>query len=235
MSVNFLTILMHKKTKIVITVACIAAFSLYAFYALFTDFLHIYILRNDNAGTILWNGKEAYLFMMVASRGVRMSYAEYPWAALMEWLGAARPPNDQCVFLYVIHVTPSGPERHLALVQQDTAGVPHSYTPLGEYIYTFCNGTLCKWTGERFDGATAEEQQKIGGIERLSSDSNTSVNGWSKRGVRSVAGDFQFSVPIGNQVTLKIKQGNVYKSTSDSPVIVNGAPWSALSRGVARQ
>src|SRR5437773_993432 len=132
---------MHKRRKTLIAAACITAILVYALHA---DLFHIYILRDDNRGTILWNNNEAYLFMTIVRRGVRVSYAEYPWAALMEWLGAVRPPTDQRAFLYIIHATPSGLARHLALVRAEPASIPSSFTPVRKTIFTFCNGTLCK-------------------------------------------------------------------------------------------
>src|SRR5262245_24991078 len=132
---------MKIKLRVVIIVVCAIAVLLYSFH---TDLFHVYILRDDNGGTMLWNSDEAYLFMKVVRRGYRMNYAEYAWDSLLEWFGAVSRPHDQRVFLYVIHVTPSGYSRHLALITNDTAGIPSSFTPLGRTIFTFCSGTLCK-------------------------------------------------------------------------------------------
>ena len=159
----------------------------------------LYYVRDDSGGVMLWNADEAYIFIQVARRGYHMSYAEYPWAVLFGSLGAIPLPNDQRVFLIVIHVTPSGAERHLALTQDDTPGIPSSFTPLGRDVYTYCNGVLCKWAGDHFENATPQEQKQIGGIEHLVSDSVPTVNGWSKRGVY---GDFSFT--LGNKTVVKL-------------------------------
>jgi hypothetical protein len=65
---------MSKKKKAIITVATIAVVLACAIYA---DLFHIYTLRDDNGGTILWNANEAYLFMSVARRGYRLSWPAY--------------------------------------------------------------------------------------------------------------------------------------------------------------
>lgn len=207
---------MSKKAKALIAIACLTAIVV---IAVKFDFFHAYTLRDDNGGTIVWNSDEAYLFMRIVRRGYRISYAEYPMAVLMEWFGVVRHPSDQRVFLYVIQVTPSGVSRHLALTTGDTAGIPSSFTPMGQSVFTFCKGILCKWAGDHFEPATSAEQREVGGIEHLSSDSDTTVNGWSKMGIGNVAGDFKFSIQIGDQLKLQIRQGNVYKSSADSAVV----------------
>jgi hypothetical protein len=191
---------------ITVVVMCIVAVA-----AVYAYPYRLYYLRDDNSGVMVWNADQAYLFMKVARRGYHMSYAEYPWGILSEWLGGVPLPNDQRVFLIVIHVTPSGVERHLALTQSETAGVPDSFTPMGQSVYTFCNGVLCKWAGDRFENATQQEQQEIGGIEHLIPDSTPTVNGWTKRGVY---GDF--SVELGKQTTIKLKKT---KSSLDTPIV----------------
>lgn len=159
----------------------------------------LYYLRDDSSGIMLWKTDQAYFFMKIARRGYHMSYAEYPWALLSERFGALPAPNDQRVFLVVINVSSSGTERHLGWVQNDTPGFPRSFTPVGQSVYTFCDGVLCKWAGDHFENATQKEQQDIGGAERLVSDGDVSVNGWTKR---EVNGDF--SVTIGGQTVVKL-------------------------------
>jgi len=173
----------------------------------------LYYLRDDNSGQMLWNANEAYLFMNVARRGVRVRVLDYPWMALKEWLRAPAFPSDQRVFLTVIHVTPSGSERHLGQVVEQTADSPHFFTPVDQTIYAKCQLTVCKWTGDHFENATQEEQKTLD-IYHLSRDIDGTINGWSMRGVGDVAGDFQFAAEIGKGVTVRVRQGNIYKSTT---------------------
>ena len=207
---------MAKSTKALIVVILLAGICVYAVHA---DFYHVYTLRDDNGGEILWSGDQAYLFMTEVRRGYRLSLPDYAWAAVGEYFNAPPLPTDQRVFLSVIHVSPAGVERHLAFVTNDTATVPRSFTPFGKTIYTFCGGVLCKWAGDKFENATAEEQQRVGGAEQIPPDIDGPINGWMKRGIGSVAGDFQFSVQVTDQLSLKVTQGNVYKSVTDSAIV----------------
>jgi hypothetical protein len=199
--------------------------------ALYFDFFHVDTIRNDNGGTILWNDNEAYLFMTEVRRGYRLTWPGYALAALRQWLNAPPAPSDQKVLFTVIHVTPSGVERHLQVLPGSLSIPPHFFTPVGASIYAFSEGTVYKWNGQRFDPAPSEERRKIGGLEHLSSDSDNTVNGWSKRGVGQVSTDSQFSVAIGKNLALRIIQGNVYRSLTDSPTVLlepSGQPPTEL-------
>jgi hypothetical protein len=187
-------------------------------YALRADVFHVYTLRDDNGGTMLWNANEAYLFMSVQRRGYRFSWPGHAWAILGQWLNAPPPPTDQRTFFVAIHVTPAGAERHVATESADSSIVPHFFTPLGRTIYGFAEGTFYKWSGDHFEPISPMEQEKFGGLDRLSSDSDRSINGWSKIGIGQVAGDAEFSVDLGKETTLKIRQGNVYKTANSATV-----------------
>ena len=114
---------MRKNTKIPVAIGIIAAILLFA------ASFNLYYLRDDSGGQLLWNADEAYLFMTVARRGVRLSYLEYR-TVLKEWLNAPAFPTNQRVFLSVIRVTPSGIERHVGKVVGETADIPDFFTPL---------------------------------------------------------------------------------------------------------
>jgi hypothetical protein len=72
---------------------------------------------------------------------------------------------------------------------------------------------------DRFESTTVEEQKNLDGINHLASEIDGPINGWSKQGVGAVAGDFHFSIDIGNGTRLRIQQGNVYRSVTDSPTV----------------
>src|SRR5258705_12455079 len=156
----------------------------------------LYYLRDDSGGQVLSNTGEAYLFVSVARRGYRVRVVDYPWLALRTWLNAPPFPSDQRVFFTVIRVTPSGIERHEQNAVEGTADKPDFFTPIGGAIYANCQGTPCKWVGDRFEKVTQEEQEKLDGINHLAADIDTTINGWSKRGVRAPSGDVQFSIGI---------------------------------------
>jgi len=208
---------MSRKKKVLLSIILVAGAVLA--YPLYADMFHVYTVRDDNGGTILWNSNEAYLFMSEVKRGYRMSWPGFAVAALFDWFNAPSLPSDQHIVLTVIHVTSSGVERHIAQITKDTASVPHFFTPVGLTIYAFSEGVIYKLSADHFDPATADEQAQLGGIEHLSSDSDVTVNGWEKRGIGKAAGDFEFSARIGNAAVLKVHQGNVYKSLTDSPTV----------------
>jgi hypothetical protein len=116
-------------------------------------------------------------------------------------------------------VTQSGIERHLAKVTDDTADVPHFFTPVGQVIYAYSEGVVCKWVGDHFESATKEEQQTFDGINHLAPDIDANINGWSKRGVGAVGSDSRYSIEIAKQVTITVKQGNVKRSLTDTATV----------------
>jgi hypothetical protein len=205
-----------KAMRVVVPVVIILSLGI----ALFLDMFHVYTIRDDNGGTILWNDNEAYLFMTEERRGYHLTWPSYALAALQQWLNAPPAPSDQKVLFTVIHVTRSGVERHREVLPDSLSIPPHFFTPVGTSIYAFSEGTVYKWNGQRFDPASSEERRKIGGLEHFSSDSDITINGWSKRGVGQVSTDSQFSVAIGEDVALRIIQGNVYRSPTDSPTVL---------------
>jgi hypothetical protein len=180
---------------------------------------NVYTLRDDNGGQIIWKSDEAYLFMAVVRRGYRSNLFAYAWSAFEESFNAVHAPNDQRVFLTVIHARPSGIERNVVRLGNDTASIPDFLTPIGELIYANCQGTLCKLSGDHFESASSEETQKFGGIDKLSSDSDTESHGWRKQGIGQVAGDAESSIHIGGDLILKVRQGNVYKSATSGAIV----------------
>jgi len=196
---------MLRRTRVIILIVAIAIIGSAAF-------LNLYYLRDDNAGQILWKSNEAYLCMGIVRRGFRVRLAEYPWIALQEWLNVPAFPSDRRAFLTIIRVTPLGVDRHIGKVSGDPAEIPDLLTPLGETIYANCQGTLCKWAGTHFETATRAEQERLDGTTRLVADIDTTVNGWSKRGIGTVAGNAEYSIDLGKEFTLRVRQGNVYKA-----------------------
>lgn len=192
--------------------------------------LKMYYVREDNAGCLLWNTNEAYLFMDVHPRGYHFTYLEYPSVVFKEYFNAPPFPNDQSVSVVVLRVTHSGVERHEVRIAGESANAPDFYTTFGDDIYANCQGVLCRWTGTRFEAATEEERGRLDGINRLSALEFANREGWYKREVGQTASDYQFSVDVGTQVRLLIKAGNVYSSAYDSPTVDLLRPGQSAER-----
>jgi hypothetical protein len=159
--------------------------------------LKIYFIRDDSGGEVLWNGKEAYLFISVSQRGFRMSYLKYPWVLIQQYLHSAPLPDAEHFSGMVIRVTTSTVERH-------TADLGDLYTPIDGQIYANCRGDLCKWAIDHFEPATQNEKQQLNGINRLSGQPFDNVDGWSKRsiGAGPEAIFARSTVNVGGQFTL---------------------------------
>jgi hypothetical protein len=103
-----------------------------------------------------------------------VSYLEYPWVAFKNWARVPTYPSDAVRFLTVIKVTPSGIERHQVNVTEND---PDFYTPKGSNIFANCQGTLCKWAGDKFVNATPEEQLQVGGTDNLHTHIDPKIDG----------------------------------------------------------
>jgi hypothetical protein len=169
--------------------------------------LKIYFIRDDSAGNLLWNADEAYLFMNVSRRGIRMSYLEYPLVLLKEYLHGVYGPDDQRTSVTVVHVTAAGVEHHVVeMLDEEQANTPDLYTPFEGGIYANCHGSLCKWTGNKFETATEEEQRQLGGTNHLSAkDIDKSTGGWSKRSFTAASVDYRVAEDVGEKFTLAVR------------------------------
>ena len=181
--------------------AVIAAVFLIA--ATVLGFGKIYAIRDDCGGDLLWNADEAYVFMNVARRGFRISYVEYPWVILKELLNGVRGPDDERTSVAVVHITASGVEHHVVeMLDEEPANTPDFYTPRDAYIYANYHGSLYKWTGNKFEAATEEEQRRLDGTNQL--DEKHMEKGWSKRGFGAASTDYQFAVDVGQTFKLEV-------------------------------
>lgn len=165
--------------------------------------LKLYFIHDDDGDDLVWNSNEAYLFMGVARRGYRISYMEYPWATLKGLLSGVRLPDDERTSVTVVHITASGVEHHVVeMPDEPPANTPNFYTPVRGYIYANYRGSLYKWTGNKFQTATAEEQRQLDGTNRL--DETNMDKGWSKRGFGEASTDYQFVVDVGQTFKLEV-------------------------------
>jgi hypothetical protein len=145
--------------------------------------LKIYYRRDDSGGVVLWNADQAYLFISVTNRGYYTAYLKYPWEVFKEYVHAASPADDEHGSITVIRVTSSGVECHVVDIGENPGSGPSLFTPFEGHIYANCQGSLCKWSGTRFELATEQEQERFEGTSRLTPEIDTDVNGWAKRGV----------------------------------------------------
>jgi hypothetical protein len=163
----------------------------------------IYAFHDDCGGELLWNADEAYLFIGVARQGFRISYLEYPWVILKESLYGVRLPDDQRTSVTVVHITASGVEHHVVeMLDEQPPNNPILYTRLQGNIYANCEGYLCKWTGNKFEVATEEEQHRLGGTSQLVE--KNMEKGWSQRGFGGAPTDYQFAVDVGQTFKLGV-------------------------------
>jgi hypothetical protein len=166
----------------------------------------MYFIRDDSGGYLLWNGSEAYLFMDVSHRGFQIGYLEYRWVVLKELLYGVRGPDDQRTSVTVVHITASRVDRNVVeALDEEQANTPDLYTPLEGYIYANYHGSLCKWTGNKFETATPEEQRRLDGTNRLvAAEIKKDAAGWSKRGFGEASTDYHFAVDVGQTFELEV-------------------------------
>ena len=188
--------------------------SVFVVAAVVLVFGKIYIIRDDSGADLLWSSNEAYLFTGVARRGFRISYLEYPWVVLKELLYGVRQPDDQRTSLTVLHITVSGVERHVVEASdEEQANTPDLYTPFEGNIYANYHGSLQKWTGNKFEPATAEEQRRLDGTNRLvATDIEKDAAGWSKRGFAQAVSDYEFAVDVAGKFTVHVTNKRLGRS-----------------------
>jgi hypothetical protein len=178
----------------------------------------LYLIEDDSGGTLLWNSNEAYLFMGVARRGFRISYREYPWIMLEGLLYGVRERDDQRTSVTVVHISAAGMDRHMfEASDEEQANTPDMLTPFEGQIYANYHGSLVKWTGDKFETATAEEQRRLDGTNRLvPTDIEKDAAGWSKR---SFGESPEFAVDVGGKFTLLVTNKLASRSGSGASVV----------------
>lgn len=230
----------HKKTIVIaflLTTALVAAT------------LNLYFLREYSGAVILWNSKQAYIFLGVDQEGVSISWLRYPWVLFKEYLRVSEPFNDSVGYLTVFEVSSSGTERHaLKLEDRANGGIasdPSRFTPLESRIYASCprllrnvveNGRLissdsplCWWASDHFEKATPVEQERLHGTERLTEGDMINGEGWSRRVVPAGIDNLAFAIDVDDEFRLLI-------SNSKRPE-VNGGTLSidAVRPGASRE
>ena len=219
-----------KRILVTILIAAVLIAAIFKIYAI-----------SEGAGLLaIWNQNEAYLFSQVDRRGESSSYLLFPWILFKEYaiggFAAAVIPSDTRAFLVVLHVTPTGVERHVVkLADRADGGAgsdPWNYTPIESSVYAMCPGLIiCRWTGDRFENVTKEEQERLGGINRLTvGDFNNDASGWSRRGFVPGQAERTVTIGVGNQFGLVVDCGEVGNTKNGTMSIDLQRPRKASER-----
>jgi hypothetical protein len=195
-----------KKKKVIVAILLALA----AFMVL--PLVKFYLIKSDGGGGyLIWKNDEAYLFLYDGPVGYHLSWAAWLIEPVMEFFYAPASPENNTVIMTILHISPSGVERHLHVSPNGT-----DITPIGNVIYSFCPGGVCKWAGDQFELISNEEEQKMGGLKHLMLNDRsefTIAESWSKRLIRAVGPEEtpvhgQFSIEVGNQIKIFVTEGN---------------------------
>jgi hypothetical protein len=165
-----------------------------------------YYVHDIGGGDVLWNSNGAYIFVGVTRWGCQERLIEAPWDFAKELLNGVVQADDRRALVTVFHITSSGVERHMI---QAGANYADFLTPFEGQIYGNCEGSLCKWTGDKFEIATKEEQHRFGGMDNLvAKNIDKDAAGWSTRGF----GSNTFTVDVGGKFQLQINKSSKHNA-----------------------
>ena len=201
---------MQKRTKILTTLLILATAG--------ASFLERHILHQTADGWVMWNSKEAYLFIRVGNDGLRHSYLSFPWVFFMERLKRADDLLENRTALLVVRITATATERHvLPLADRMNLGLDSGrhvqyVTPFDGKIYAwystlvFKDG-LARWEGDHFEPVKLEKQpwdpqmESIPGASFLTEGNfNNDIYGWSRREI----GELELGDTLLQPVTINV-------------------------------
>ncbi len=215
-TVQLITRISRKRIFVAVTIVVIM--SLAYFYRL-------YAVRESNIGAVLWNSDEAYVFLHVVRQGYDMSSLRYPWvlfkAVAIGGFAAAEGPDEINASVIVIHITPSGVERHEVDVPHEQLGTgPHMYTPIDDHIYANfpAIGGLCRWAGDHFELATREERERLHN-ELIEPDIDGGTRDWSKRRFSTGLFNGAITAEVGQKVRIFVQVSGRSKSSEGQVVV----------------
>jgi hypothetical protein len=195
------------KTKLAVILGLVFALLIAILGLVLLGSSRAYYLSDHARATVYWKRNEAYLFLGSGHTGYRFSYWKYPLVLVSEYFNSPLSPSDERGIRTVLHVTPSGVERHI-VDDGDRAGKTADFlTPFDDGFYAMCSGgVLCKWTERGFERATDEEERSHDGTNRLfrGNFNNQTINGWLAREIRRTPGD-HFEVQVGNDFVIAAK------------------------------
>lgn len=149
----------------------------------------ICIVREAADATLIWkNEKEAYVFIRVVSRGLRMSFLRQLLEATKEYFGSVASPDNQQTHTEVLDLSRNGQP----IVSKTDVDFTFSQI-VGGHIFggsSISNGSvqILKWTGTEFVPASNLEEQDLIEKQRISNTSPQplgrdfdNVDQWSRR------------------------------------------------------
>jgi hypothetical protein len=135
--------------------------------------IRMYSIRAvDNEAKLLWNDREAFIFVGMSELGMRETSAQLATEAVYNLLGAVRGTDDTRRSVLAIHYTSSGLEKHLLPDVQIS-----EYIGFGNHVYNLRGE---RWSGARFEKATGEESERLH-AEMRGRDLTHPADGWSYR------------------------------------------------------
>jgi len=135
-----------------------------------------------------------------------MRYIEYPWVMFKELLNGVRLQDDQRTSVAVVHLTTSGAKDQVVeMLDENPGNTPDLYKVIDDHIYANWKGYLYKWTGNKFEKATEQEQRRYDEVKQITSDDvERYPGGWSQREFGESSTDYHFSVEVGRNFSLDI-------------------------------
>jgi hypothetical protein len=206
-----------KKTAIALVVIVATCFILVV--------IKVHYIREQCNGSILWNGKEAYVFVGVVQYGYAFSYLELAVEGVREAFPfGASTQADKHHYLVVLHITPDSIEHYS--VDNFYLGSPP--VPLGENIYATnlldAQPQTLKWGGGNFAPATPAdlaELRDIGTGTIATTPSYDNIAGWSRR-------------LIGGEVLRESAGSGLIEKDSNLTIQLDGKPFVfAMNSGYA--
>ena len=162
----------------------------------------VYRIRQRTTETLLWDDREAYLFVNLATVGYHPSYLGFLLDATKEFFGASTAPDNRASSVLIFHVTGRGVETHT----EKNLSLDF-YTPLEGNIYANRQGTPVKWSGEHFEPVNGSDRNQIFQAIFNAPKELNDVDGWSRRdGLSAADGDNRYSFTLaGKPMTLVVQ------------------------------
>ena len=182
----------------------------------------VYYVSEGEGANLLWNSTEGYLFLQQNTFGYRMNYLQYVGEVIKDSLGGTPNPANSRSSLVVLHITPEGLQRYTA---QNLS--LSQYTPVDNVVYGNGDGAFWKWTGNRFEQASLEEQRKVNAVADKFKPGFTNVGGWSEHYSILSRGPGKTKFPIrigGKDITFVSDVGDRKSDVSIQLLRSNGFP-----------
>ena len=190
----------------------------------------LFYFIDEAAGcTMLWNEKEAYLFVNIGQRGGKFTVLGHVGEIARKILRGSSRVDDQKSSVLVLRLTSDTIQRN---VIENTHLI--LFTPIGGAIYANNDGALWKCAGTHFEPVSKEEEARLGGRYIISADNFSHVNGWSSRIDMLSQHEGEVVVHLllaGKPLTIISKRGPRREESSIVLLPTNGAPIQLFYNG----